>query len=367
MIIMQAAIPEPAHEGDRRNHSPYEMFLGRARAHRPRHRFEAGQDAAGWRDAALPTVLSTLGHPPEAVDPSPRRIGAWERHGVLQERWQIDVGPGFSATAVVNRPAALAEGDRRPGILCWHGHTDPAWIGKEAMMGNDAEPELEANAAHAGYGLAMAREGYVTFAIDWMGYGDSDDNSTPNHRPRSGDHVWCNLYYLRATMLGMTPLGINVAHGKALTDFVSTLPYVDPARLGVMGLSGGGTLALWSGLADPRLIAVEISCYSGLFADFGYRDGSYCGAQVTPGLYELVDVPELQGLLAPKPLLVDIGSYDRTFRVDSAMACHHRVAEIYRAAGADDRLHLNLFPGGHRWDATASGPFFADYLAGAPG
>ena len=364
---MQAANLEHTNDSQSRNFSPYQMFLDRARANRPRYRFEQGRDPVTWRDAALPAALATLGHAPESVDPAPRHLGAWERHGVTQERWQLDVSPGFSATAVVNRPTGLTEGDRRPGILCWHGHTDPAWIGKEAMMGNDAGAELEANAEASGYGLAMAREGYVTFAIDWLGYGESDDNSKPNHRSRPGNHVWCNVYYLKATMLGMTPLGINVAHGKALTDFVSKLPYVDPARLGVLGFSGGGTLALWSGLADPRLIAVEISCYSDLFADFGYRDGSYCGAQVAPGLYELVDVPDLQGLLAPKPLLVDIGSYDRTFRLDSAITCHQRVAEIYQAAGAADRLHLNLFPGGHRWDATASGPFFADYLAGAPG
>ena len=57
------------------------------------------------------------------------------------------------------------------------------------------------------------------------------------------------------------------------------------------------------------------------------------GAQVAPGLYKLVDLPDLQGLLAPKPLLIDIGVYDSCFLVDTAMACYRQVEKIYRAAG----------------------------------
>ncbi|MBM7789664.1 dienelactone hydrolase family protein [Tenggerimyces flavus] len=335
----------------RRNFSPYELFLATARSHLPRYRFAGAFPA--WRTRAKPAVLATLGRLPAQVDPHPELVAEWRDGPLLRQRWHLDVQPGLSAVAYVNRPADLTRGERRPGILCWHGHTA---AGKEPVMGEPGED------VHRGYGRHLAEAGFVTFAIDWMGYGDLADDRKPHHRAVGGGHDRCDLYYLHATMLGMTPLGMNLAYGRKLVDFASELPFVDPDRLGVVGLSGGGTLTLWSALLDERLRAAEIVCYSDLFADFAYRDANYCGSQVTPGLYELVDVPDLQGLLAPLPLLVDIGAHDECFLVDSALACHQRVREIYAAAGAAERLELNLFAGGHRFDPHGSAEFFARAL-----
>ena len=105
-------------------------------------------------------------------------------------------------------------------------------------MGNDTSPELrQAIADHAyNYGEVMAQKGYITYAIDWIGFGERNDSHKPNHLSVARNRDWCNLYYLHATMFGMTSLSINVAHGKAATDVVSAFPNVDADRLGVMGL-----------------------------------------------------------------------------------------------------------------------------------
>lgn len=334
-----------------RNTSPYEMFLAMAREHRPRHRFTAGADVAAWRAAALPDVLATLGRVPEPVAPDPELLAEWEEDGVVSQRWLIDVSKGLSAYAYINRPAGA---DRSPGLLCWHGHSEG---GKDAVMNTARDPHSVTD-----YGRRMAGAGFATFAMDWMGYGDQDDTRKPNHRAVAARRDWCNVYYLHATMLGMTPLGINLAHGRALVDFAAGLSFVDEGRIGVMGLSGGGTMTLWSALTDERLRAAEIICYSDVFADFGFRDINYCGSQITPGLYDLVDVADLQGLLAPRPLLVDIGIHDDCFRIESAMACHERVGEIYQAAGVRENLQLDLFPGGHGWGGNRSVEFFTKHL-----
>lgn len=346
-----------------RNTSPYEMFLAMARRHVPRHRFSTDRDVDQWRSAALPEVVATLGRRPEPVDPRPELLAEWERGGVITQRWLIDVSDELSAFIYVNRPADLAAGTRSPGILCWHGHSVG---GKDAVMGNGTAPEVAADVQRTStdYGRRMAESGFVTFAIDWMGYGDQNDRQKPNHRHLDHGRDWCNLYYLQATMLGMTSLGINLAHGRALIDFASELPFVDLDRLGVMGLSGGGTMTLWSALTDDRLKAAEIICYSDIFEVFGFRDINYCGMQITPGLFELVDLADLQGLLAPLPLLVDIGIHDECFRLESSMSCYTRVAEIYASAGASDRIDLDLFPGPHSWGGNKSVAFFDRYLRG---
>ena len=346
-----------------RNLSPQVMFEKMALEHVPQFRFKGrtAQAFARWKKAAKPLVLATLGDFPKRVPARPMFIAEWEHNGLRKQRWLIDVGPHISAEMLVNLPPGLKKGEKRPAILCCHGHGP---FGKEPVMGNDSTPELRAQiSAHKyNYGHEMAKLGYITYAIDWLGFGERNDNNKPNFRNQNYGRDWCNLYYLHATMLGMTSLSFNIAHGQAATDFALTLPHVDGQRLGVMGLSGGGTMTLWMALADRRFKAAEIICYSDLWAYFGIRDINYCGMQVAPGLYKLVDLPELQGLLAPAPLLIDIGANDGCFRPDTALACYRQLEKIYKTAGEPGKLWLDFHPNDHGWGGNKSEAFFKNYL-----
>jgi hypothetical protein len=92
------------------------------------------------------------------------------------------------------------------------------------------------------------------------------------------------------------------------------------------------------------------------------RDCRVCASQITPGLFALCDVPDLQGLIAPRPLLVEIGIHDTCFHVESALSCYRQVERIYAAAGAADRLELDLYEGPHGWGANKSVAFFGKHL-----
>ena len=345
-----------------RNLSPQEMFIRIAQQHRPRFHFENFEgDFASWKSKAMPKVVETLGYWPDSVPLNPELTGEWEDRGIRKCRYLIDVGADISAALQVNFPRDLKPGERRPALLCWHGH---GMFGKDPVMGNGGSKEISADIHEHNYdyGHQMAQKGFITFAIDWMGCGERNDRLKPHFLSTAQDRDWCNLYYLHATMLGTTPLSINLAHGRAATDFVCTLPEVATEQLGVMGLSGGGTMTLWTALTDSRFKAAEIICYSDLWRLFGIRDINYCGSQVAPGLYALVDVPDLQGLLAPLPLLIDIGSYDQCFQAPNALQCFQQTKKIYQAAGAEEHLHLDLFPGGHAWGGNKSQEFFERYL-----
>ncbi|OGV54709.1 MAG: hypothetical protein A2X49_09545 [Lentisphaerae bacterium GWF2_52_8] len=344
-----------------RNLSPQKMFMDIAAEHQPGCAFAAKTEFKTWKAKTLPQVLRTLGDYPERVEADPMLLAEWEHEGLAKQKWLINVSKHISATLLINYPAGLRKNKKYPAILCCHGHGKH---GKEPVMGNDSSPELRESIANHNYnyGHQMAKAGFITYAIDWIGFGERNDNNRPNHYNNNYSRDWCNLYYLHATMLGMTSLSINVTHGKAATDFVCSLPQVDSERLGTMGLSGGGTMTLWMSLCDERFKATEIICYSDLWAHFGIRDINYCGMQVAPGLYKLVDLPDLQGLLAPRPLLIDIGANDSCFVVDSAMACFKKLEHIYDAANARKRLELDLFPGEHGWGGNKAKAFFKKYL-----
>jgi len=343
-----------------RNFSPLKMFMGIAAGQIPEYHFEKfGGSFADWKPSALSRVLGTLGEAPSAVPPNAEMVAEWSDRGVRKRRYLIDVAPHSSAALQVNLPESAT--GPLPGLLCWHGH---GLHGKEPVMGNASSDAIRSSIAdhNYDYGHQMAEAGFATFAIDWIGCGERNDNAKPHFFHHNASRDWCNLYYLNATMLGMTSLSINLAHGRAATDFALTLPEIDATRLGVMGLSGGGTMTLWTALTDPRFRAAEIICYSDLWERFGIRDLNYCGMQVAPGLLKLVDLPDLQGLLAPLPLLIDIGVQDKCFHVDNALTCFRQVEAIYQAAGAGDHLHLDLFPGDHGWGGNLSREFFRKYL-----
>ncbi len=347
-----------------RNLSPQRMFTNWANAHNPIYRFsDCGiSDFQLWKDQALPEVKKCLGRFPDKVPADPELLAEWMHDGLRKQRWVIDVGPGISANLLINYPCNISPGDKLPAILCCHGH---GVYGKEPVMGNDSSDDLAAHIRkhNYNYGHVMAQNGFVTFAIDWIGFGERNDSRKPNHIGNPGTKDWCNLYYLHATMLGTTSLAINIAHGSAAVDFICSLDEVDSGRLGVMGLSGGGTMSVWMKLCDSRLKAAEVMGYSDLWANFGIRDLNYCGMQIAPGLFYLVDVPDLQGLIAPDPLLIDIGVYDECFKIDAAMACYKQLENIYDAAGIPDKLSLDLFPGGHAWGGNKSVDFFKKYLS----
>lgn len=347
-----------------RNLSPQEMFCKMALNHTPSYSFQGNSkaDFEQWKAKAYPEVLATLGDFPKKVPLNPQLMVEWEEDGLIKQRWLIDVGEYISATFLCNKPKDIKTGEKLPAILCCHGHGD---FGKDPVMSSDSNDLLQEaiKQMNYNYGHKMAKAGFVTFAIDWIGFGERSDKRKPNFRVNKDDsRDLCNLYYLNATMLGMSSLSINISHGKAATDFACTFDEVDPERLGVMGLSGGGTMSLWMAYCDERFKAVEIICYSDLWAYFGVRDLNYCGMQVAPGLYKLVDLPDLQGLLAPCPLLIDIGIYDECFKVDTAMTCFNKVKSIYQVAGVTEKLEIDLHPGPHVWGENKSVEFFSKYL-----
>ena len=359
------AVPSKPSPDVARNLSVNAYFLETAARHVPRYRFAPGMAFAIWREELLPAVRATLGRMPQRVPLDAQVQAEWREHGLIKQRVVFDVEEGLSAVAYVFRPES-SNGHRLPAILACHGHSP---FGKDSVMGNRSTPEQarDVEVQNYDYGLRMAQAGFVTIAIDWRGFGERDDRRKPNSHglvvepPVLGRDL-CNQHYLRASILGMTVLGMDLHDAQCALDYLCQQPFVDAERIGVMGLSFGGVMATWLPLVDDRVKAADVICYSDRFADFGMRDVNFCGSQITPGLYALCDVPDLHGLIAPRPLLVEIGSYDACFKVESAMSCYREVEKIYAAAGASDRLELDLFEGGHRWGGNKSVEFFRRHL-----
>ena len=124
-----------------RSLSPQVMFEKMALEHVPQFRFKAKnvQDFRRWKKAAYPRVMATLGDFPKRVPADPMLLLEYEHDGLLKQRWLINVGPHIAAEFLINYPKGLKRGQKRPAILCCHGHGN---YGKEPVMGNDSSAEL---------------------------------------------------------------------------------------------------------------------------------------------------------------------------------------------------------------------------------
>jgi pimeloyl-ACP methyl ester carboxylesterase len=103
-----------------------------------------------------------------------------------------------------------------------------------------------------------------------------------------------------------------LAELSAGIDWLETQVWMEPARIGVIGLSMGGTHAWWLGALDVRLRAVVSMC---CLADLetltrtGAHDGH--GPYMTvPGLFAVARTSQIAGFCAPRAQLVCAGLQD---------------------------------------------------------
>src|SRR6187397_3158087 len=143
--------------------------------------------------------------------------------------------PGFFVTGNLYRP--VGDGPF-PAILSPHGH----WT----------YGRLENTVVNSGPGRAigLARQGFVVFTHDMVGYGDS----------RQLPHTFGGR---RESLWGLSLGGLQLWNGIRALDFLETLPYVRRDGIGVTGESGGGTQTFLLASVDPRVaVAVPVNMIS---------------------------------------------------------------------------------------------------------
>ena len=86
-----------------------------------------------------------------------------------------------------------------------------------------------------------------------------------------------------------------------------------------MGLSQGGTMTTFTAAVEPRIKAADIISYVNPWRGFGITRGNFCGSQIVPGIYRDLDTDDIAGLIAPRPLLIEMGIYDDCFFIQDLL------------------------------------------------
>lgn len=317
----------------------------------------AGLDWATWRQQAQAKYQELLAAFPDPVPLEAEVESSVIDGDIIRERVVFNSEAMMSVPCQVLRPQTMAANGKNAAIICSHGH---GRYGKDPVAGIRSNPDLIADIENHNYdyGLQMARAGYLTICPDLRGFGERRDgvDPFPGRDP-------CNVNYLRGTMLGYWPLTLNIWDIKCCIDYLETRPEVDPKRIGMMGLSQGGTMTTFATAAEPRIAAADIMGYINSWAAFAFDRANFCGAQIIPSIHAWFDTDDLAGLIAPRPLLLDMGIYDDCFYIHDLLKGYEGVKCIYEAAGVADRLWTDIHPHGHGWGGVKrAAEFFGTYL-----
>ncbi|HJN19034.1 MAG TPA: acetylxylan esterase, partial [Armatimonadota bacterium] len=72
--------------------------------------------------------------------------------------------------------------------------------------------------------------------------------------------------------------------------------------------------------------------------------------------------PDVFGLIAPRPLLLELGTNDGTSPEIFATEAYSEIERVYGAAEAPERLDIDIFETGHRYNGAKAFDWFERWL-----
>lgn len=322
--------------------------------HPPELRYEPGGDFAAWRSALLGRLGELLGPVPPRVEPTLETLSSEAFDGYVRHEVSIAVSEGVCVPGYLLLPDDLAAGERRPGVVALHGHIA---YGPQTVAGVDNEEV--ADKPYRAVGLHAVRSGYVVLAPACWGWPGRDGHvgEVPAGRDK------CNAIEIAAQMYGLNLLALHLQDAQACLDLLARRPEVDADRLGCIGNSTGGRMAMWLAALDERVGACVAAGCLNTFRERSLKL-SACGIQYPPGLLRVADVPEVFAAIAPRALQLQADYDDEILNRADIDAIHATVRSAYDDAGAGDRLDFVTHEQGHRlvWDRAEA--FLRRHLGG---
>jgi dienelactone hydrolase len=322
-----------------------------------RLRFQARtrSDAEAWQQTLRAKLIELVGGFPSERPPlRPAVLETRTFSGYRREKVVFDSRPGVSVLAYVLLPQQA----RTPmaAMICVPGHGR----GVDDIVGIDerGRDRTDKDGYQHDFALQVVEAGLAAVAIEPMAFGCRRD--AINAR-RGLAQKACEPVAGAALMLGQTLIGWRVWDIMRTIDYIATRPELDAARVGCMGISGGGTATTFATALEPRIRVAMVSGYLNTFRD-SIGSLAHCIDNYVPGILNWAEMHDLAGLIAPRPLFVESGERDTIFPIEASIESFTRVREIYQVFQAGDRVEQEVFPGEHSFWGKRGIPFLARHL-----
>jgi dienelactone hydrolase len=284
--------------------------------------------------------------PPPAEPIAPRTRLAQSRPSFTSYEVVLPVWQDVIAYGVLLVPKDIKPGERRPVVVCQHGLED--------RPEDTIEPATQrAEATYHRFAARLAERGFIVFAPQ---------------NPYIGRERFRHIVR-RAHPYGLSLYSFIAGQHQRATDWLKTLPFVDPERIGFYGLSYGGKTAM---RIAPLVPAYKVVICSGDFNEWAWKTTSVdepFSYMYTNELdmYEFnlantFNYAELAGLIAPRPFMVERGHADPV-GIDEWVAYEYaKVRRLYADKGIADRTSIEFFSGGHTINGVGTFEFLHKHL-----
>ncbi len=269
-----------------------------------------------------------------------------------EEKWRgyevmLDVQPDVFAWGILLVPKDLKPGERRPVVVCQHG--------LEGLPEDTITRDENSSAwkYYKGFAAKLCERGFIVYA--------------PHNPYRGGDSF--RRIQREANPLGLSLFSFIIAQHDVTTQWLASLPFVDPERIAFYGLSYGGKTAMRVPAVLERYC---LSICSGDFNDWVMKCSSntHPNGYIFTGEWEIwewdlahtFNYAEMALLIAPRPFMVERG-HDDGVGLDEDVG--HEFAKVrrgYDKLGMGARAEVEWFDGPHTIHGVGTFKFLHKWL-----
>jgi len=259
-----------------------------------------------------------------------------------------DVYPDVFGYGVLLLPKDIKPGERRPVLVAQHGLN-----GRPQHMFGQKEMDTNLNFHYyQNIGSRMADLGYVVYMPQNLYIGDDFRKISRLANP-----------------LGLSLFSFILAQQDRLLDWLTSLPFVNAARIGFYGLSYGGKTAL----RVPSLLGrYALSVCSGDFNEWVDKLVSVEEpfSYMFTHEYEIVEFDlanvanhaEMAKMISPRPFMVERGHRDGVGSDQRVAYEYAKVKRFYDEMGIGERTAIEYFNGPHMIHGVGTVEFIRRYL-----
>jgi dienelactone hydrolase len=231
--------------------------------------------------------------------------------------------PGFLVTGNLYRPVGQGP---FPAVVSPHGHWAYGRLENTALV------------SAPGRAINLARQGFVVFTYDMVGYNDSIQ--LPHTFGGRRESLW-----------GLSLAGLQLWNSLRSVDFLESLPYVRRDAIGATGESGGGTQTFLLAAVDDRIaVAAPVNMIS-----LHMQGGCLC--ENPPGLRLDTTNVEIAASIAPRPLLMVSATGDWT--ANTMESEFPAVRALYQLVDAGERVHAVRVQAEHNYNRESREAMYA--------
>ena len=314
------------------------------------------RQAEQWQKKLRAKLTELLGGFPEKRSPlEPQTLEVREFPGYRREKFVIQSRPGFYVLGYLLTPKSSST--PHATVVCVPGHGR----GVDDIVAIDEKGQDRTDKAgyQHDFAIQVVEHGMAAVAIEPMAFGCRRD---PVTKSKGLGNSACQPSAGGLLLLGQTMIGWRVYDVMRTIDWIESRKELDAARVGCMGISGGGTCTLFSAALEPRIRAAMVSGYLNTFREC-IMSVSHCIDNYVPGILNWAEQYDVAGLIAPRPLFAESGERDDIFPIAASRESFTRVQKVYAVFDAAANTEQETFDGPHSFWGKRGLPFMAKHLA----